>query len=156
MSEPLTLIRLPPHRHHGDEGAASVPLRVDRHTLAKRRWRAKADDGREFGFDLDAPLAHATCFFVDGKTCYVIEQQPEAVLEVAIATPEDAARLGWQIGNLHLGIQVLPAALRVADDPAAAQMLARAGIAYQRHDAVFCPLPAAGGHDHPHHDHAHG
>lgn len=152
MSDHLTLIRHLPH-HHPHEGAENVVLRADRHTLAKRRFRAKAADGREFGFDLDAPLEHGACFFVSEKICYLVEQQPEPVLEVPIATPEEAACLAWQIGNLHLGVEVLPAALRVADDPAAAQMLTRAGIAFQRHDAVFQPLHAAGGGHH--HDHSH-
>jgi len=152
MSDPLTLITHLPHHHH-DDGATHVSLRADRHTLAKRRWRGRAADGREFGFDLDAPLAHDACFFIDDKTRYLIEQLPEPVLEIAIATPEDAARLGWQIGNLHLVVQVLPAALRVADDPAAAQLLARENIAFQRRVAVFQPL-GRGGAPHPHH-HAH-
>ncbi len=154
MSEHLTLIRHVPHRHgtENDETPLII-LRVDRHTLAKRRWRAKAADGRDFGFDLPAPLAHGVCFFLDGATHYAIEQQPEPVLEIAIATPESAARLGWQIGNLHLLVQVLPAVLRVADDPAAAQMLAREGITFQRHDAVFQPLASATGHHHSAHAH---
>ena len=152
MSDHLTLVlELPPH-HHAGEGEA-VPLRADRHTLAKRRWRGKASDHREFGFDLAAPLTHAACFFFEGHTRYVIEQQPEPVLEIPIATPEDAARLGWQIGNLHLVVQVLPALLRVADDPAAAQMLTREGITFQRHEAVFQPLAAGATHHHPPHAH---
>jgi urease accessory protein len=152
MSDPLTLITHPPHHHH-DDGATRIHLRADRHTLAKCRWRGQAADGREFGFDLAAPLAHEACFFIDGETHYVIEQQPEPVLEIALATPGDAARLGWQIGNLHLVVQVLPAALRVADDPAAAQMLARENIAFQRRDAVFQPLGRGGAHHHHHHAH---
>ena len=150
MSNDLTLIHLVPFHTHVGEAETTIPLRADRHTLAKRRWRGKAADGREFGFDLAAPLAHGTCFFREGKDRYAIEQQPELVLEIPIATPENAARLGWQIGNLHLLVQVLPAVLRVADDPAAAQMLEREGIAFQRHEAVFQPLAAGAAHAHSH------
>jgi urease accessory protein len=152
MSDHLTLIHHLPSHHHEEGEAAPVALRADRHTLAKRRWRAKASDGREFGFDLAAPLLQHACFFVEGKTRYVIEQLPEPVLEIPIATPEDAARLGWQIGNLHLLVQVLPAVLRVADDPAAAHLLEREGIAFQRHDAVFQPLGAGAAHSHHAHE----
>ena len=35
---------------------AIVILTADRATLAKRRWRGVAQDGREFGFDLDHVL----------------------------------------------------------------------------------------------------
>ena len=36
---------------------AKISIPIDRYTLAKRRWRGVAEDGREFGFDLEAPLA---------------------------------------------------------------------------------------------------
>ncbi len=41
----------------------TVRISADRLTLAKRRWRGIADDGREFGFDLAAPLADGACVF---------------------------------------------------------------------------------------------
>jgi len=148
----LILIRELPHHHETDENFRRLVLRADRVTLAKRRWRGVAEDGREFGFDLAAPLSHDGCFFVDGEVRYVIEQQPEAVLEIPIATSEESARIAWNIGNLHFGIQVLPASLRVVDDPAIAQMLTREGVAFQRHTEVFLPLSSGGGH---HHHHAH-
>jgi urease accessory protein len=148
----LTLIRELPHHHDADENFRRVVLHADRVTLAKRRWRGVAEDGREFGFDLVAPVSHGDCFFIDGAACYVIEQQPEAVLEISVATPEEAARIAWNIGNLHFGIQVLPASLRMVDDLAIAQMLAREGIAFQRRTEVFLPLSSGGGH---HHHHAH-
>jgi urease accessory protein len=149
----LTLIRELPHRHKADENFRRLVLRADRVTLAKRRWRGVAGDGREFGFDLVTPLNHDDCFFTDGETRYLIEQQPEAVLEIPIATPEEAARIAWKIGNLHFGIQVFPASLRVVDDLAIAQMLAREGIAFQRRTEVFLPLSSGGGHHHHHHEH---
>jgi urease accessory protein len=149
----LTLIRGHLHHHDTDGKLQRVALRSDRVTLAKRRWRAAAADGREFGFDLASPLVHGDCFFLDEKSAYFIEQQPEPVLEIPIATPEEAACIAWKIGNLHLGIQVLPSLLRVVDDPAAAQMLTREGVAFQRHEAVFLPLATGGSHHH--HPHAH-
>ena len=44
-----------PLRGIGD-GLKTIPLRVDRVTLAKRRWRGSAEDGCEFGFDLAVKL----------------------------------------------------------------------------------------------------
>jgi urease accessory protein len=149
----LTLVRGHLHPHDGGEGIRRVVLRADRGTLAKRRWRGVAEDQREFGFDLTEPLGHDDCFFIEGSVHYVIEQGVESVLEIPVATPEEAARVAWNIGNLHFGIQVLPASLRVVDDPAIAGMLAREGISFQRHTEVFLPLAGSGG---PHHHHAHG
>ncbi len=147
----LTLIHEIPHGPlpPADE-TRRVVLRADRLTLAKRRWRGRAEDGREFGFDLARPLTHGACFLVEGAICYVVGQEPEAVLEMPVATLEEAAALAWQIGNLHLSAQVLPTALRVADDPAAAQLFAREHIAFQRRTEIFLPLGGT------HHHHAHG
>ena len=146
----LTLIHELPHGHPPGDRAWRVLLRADRLTLAKRRWRGRAEDGREFGFDLPTPLMHGVCFLVEDATCYVVEQEPESVLEMPVATLEEAAALAWQIGNLHLGAQVLPTALRVADDPAAVQLCAREHITFHRRTEVFLPL--SGAHQH----HAHG
>ena len=89
---------------------------------------------------------------MDGAARYVIEQSPEAVLEIPVATAEEAACIAWKIGNLHLGVQVLPASLRVVDDPAAVHMLTREGVTFARHHVVFHPLAASSSHLH-HHEH---
>jgi urease accessory protein len=150
MSE-LTLIQKLPH-HHGHHGHHHhVRLKADRTTLAKRRWRGVAEDGREFGFDLDETLGHGTHFFAEGETHYVLEQAPEEVLEIGVTTLEQAARIAWSLGNLHFGVQVLPDAVRVTEDPAVLQLLAREHIAFKRVSCVFQPL-SAGAH---HHDHSH-
>jgi urease accessory protein len=149
----LTLIQKLPHLHVDNRREVKLP--ADRATLAKRRWRGVAEDGREFGFDLDATLVHGTPFFAEEQTIYVIEQLPEPVIEIPVATTEEAARVAWNLGNLHFGVQVLPGAVRVPEDPAVIQFLAREGIKHARISAVFLPLSAASSHHHHHHEHAH-
>jgi urease accessory protein len=147
----LTIIR--GHLHgHGADRSKRVPLRVGRATLAKRRWRGTSENGREFGFDLDAPLAHGDSFFVEGDAIYVVEQIAETVLEIPIAEPESAARIAWSLGNLHLALEVVPQAVRVTDNPAARKYLENDGIAFEEKGCVFVPL-SSGAHQH---GHAHG
>ena len=86
------------------------------------------------------PINHGAHFFAVGETYYVIEQLPEEVLEIPVTTPEQAARVAWSLGNLHFGVQVLAGAVRVAEDPAVLQLLAREGIAFPARDLCF---PAA-------------
>lgn len=152
MSE-LTLIQNNPHPHgvYGHHVHVRVP--VDRTTLAKRRWRGVADDGREFGFDLEEPINHGAHFFAVGDNYYVIDQLPEEVLEIPVTTPEQAARVGWSLGNLHFGAQVVDGAVRVPEDPAVLQLLRREGIAFSRVTCVFQPLSAGAHHHHDHGDH---
>ena len=147
MAEPTIIQNIPrhcgphDHRHH-------VRLLANRATLAKRRWRGVAEDGKEFGFDLDEALAHGAHFFAEGTRHYVLEQTPEEVLEIPIASLEQAAQIGWSLGNLHFGVQVLPGAVRVTEDPAVLQLLVREGITFRRVTCVFLPLSAAAHHRH--------
>ncbi len=125
----------------------SVRVPADRITLAKRRWRGVAEDGTEFGFDLEKPLADGAPVFATDEALYVIAQKYEPILEVALGTDAPtAARLGWLIGNLHFPLEVVGSVVRVADDSALRQLFAREGIAFTACARVFHPL--AGGHHH--------
>jgi urease accessory protein len=127
-----------------------VVLTADRATLGKRRWRGVAEDGREFGFDLDEVLSHGSAFFREAGKCYVISQAAEPVLTIEIGQdPTRAAILAWQIGNLHFPIEVTTSTICCADDPAIRQMLQREQIAWRQATAVFRPF-AGTGHAHHH------
>lgn len=137
--------------HPPDPLPPTVPLRADRHTLAKRRWRGVAADGREFGFDLEHPLAGGEAIFATEAAVYRLEQSPETVLEVALTDATDAARLGWLLGNLHFRIAVADGLVHAPDDPAVVQLLEREHISYRSTQAVFRPLGSS--HSHGHHAH---
>jgi urease accessory protein len=128
-----------------------IRLAVDRLTLAKRRWRGVAEDGAEFGFDLERPIADGTAFHQTETDVYLIAQKYEPVLElgtVDLRSGADAARMGWLIGNLHFQIEVLDEVIRVVDDSAVRQMFDREGIKFTPCKRVFHPI--GGGHSHGH------
>ena len=136
---------------HADVAQPPVRLAVERLTLAKRRWRGVAEDGREFGFDLAAPLCDGDVFLAADAAAYVVAQKYEPVLELRIgdcglAIGADLARAGWLIGNLHFQIEVTAEVIRVVDDPAVRQMFEREGIAFAPCKRVFHPI--SGGHHH--------
>lgn len=121
-----------------------IKIPVERLTLAKRRWRGMAEDGCEFGFDLDAPLADGATVFQNETAAYVLAQKYEPVLEIALGTDSPtAARLGWIIGNLHFQIEVAGALVRVVDDAAVRQLFEREHIAFTACKRVFHPLSGA-------------
>jgi urease accessory protein len=139
----------------GSSAAQFKPVRlaVERITLAKRRWRGVAEDGAEFGFDLERPIADGAAFHQTSAAVYVIAQKYEPVLELRIAdcglrSGSDAARVGWLIGNLHFQIEVLEDVIRVVDDSAVRQMFEREGIQFTPCKRVFHPI--SGGHSHGH------
>jgi len=136
---------------NADATGPQIRLAVDRLTLAKRRWRGAAEDGREFGFDLTGPLRDGDAFFSGEAATYVIAQKYEPVLEVrsaevGVRSFTDAARLGWIIGNLHFQIAIAGDVVQVVDDPAVRQLFEREGIPFASCKRVFHPL--SGGHRH--------
>jgi urease accessory protein len=141
------------------ENLKAVSIPVDRHKLARRRWRGSAGDGVDFGFDLSEALSHGDCVYTTESTAYVIEQEPEACFLIALKEAREAARIGWMIGNLHFKAAFSDEGVLVQDDLAVEQMLNREHIHYHRVLRVFEPSKQGGhSHDHDHshrHDHGH-
>lgn len=145
-SEPIEVIR--GAIHLAEAARPVVLLKADRHTLAKRRWRGAAEDGRQFGFALEKPLQHGDRFFESDSHAYVIEQTHEPVLIVALTTAEAAARVAWQIGNLHFPLALRGNELVVEDDTAIRQLFERENIPFASAECVFQPLSGAFHHSH--------
>jgi urease accessory protein len=125
---------LPPEAH--------ITLYAERRQFLKRRWRAIADDGTEFGFDLDSRLTDGcVVFHQDGKD-YIVRQVPELVYEVIYESPAHAALVAWRVGNLHLPAQILPDRIHVLHDEAMNQLLASEGLAFTEPEVLFQPLKA--------------
>jgi urease accessory protein len=129
-------------------GKKLVVLKADRFTLAKRRWRGLAEDGADFGFDLEHPLKHGNIFFHGDDSDYRIEQTPEQVLRIPILSGTQSARIAWQIGNLHFPIAISDHYILAEDDLAVRQMLTREKILFTETTELFQPLLAVTGHGH--------
>ena len=117
-----------------------VVLRVDRLTLAKRLWRRVAEDGAEFGFELESPLRHGDVFWQTATARYVVEQHVEPVVEISLAlAPSAAAGIGWAVGNLHLELSAEADRLLAADEPAMRHLLERLQVPFTCTTALFRP-----------------
>ena len=141
-----------------DIDARRVTLRVDRIKLEKRRWRGTAEDGTDFGFEVENPIRHGQPFFESEGKVYFIEQLPEQVLETELKdSPSEAAKAGWTIGNLHMPLEVDGSVMRTADDPALHQLFNALGVPCRKTEAIFQPMRgSASGHSHGHsHGHQH-
>ena len=120
--------------------AQQIRLVAERRLFLKRRWRGVAEDGTEFGFDLESRLTNGCVFFQTDTHDYVIVQ--ELVYEVAVDSLAFAALVGWKVGNLHFPVEILADAVRITHDPAIAQLLEREGWAHREIAVVFNPLKA--------------
>jgi len=117
-----------------------ISLIAERFMFLKRRWRGVAEDGTEFGFDLDSRLHHGCVFYRNDVADYVIWQQEELVYQVAFESADFAALAGWKIGNLHFPVQIMERCLRVTHDPAILQLFERENWPYEEVAVVFNPL----------------
>ena len=69
----------------------------------------------------------------------------------------EAAEPGWQIGTLHMPVQVAADEIRVGDDPAVRQLFTGMGIAFSVKEEIFQPMKGSIGAGHSHaHSHDHG
>lgn len=123
-----------------DPALPEIALCVERLQLAKRIWRGTADDGTEFGFELERPLQPGDVFWQTTAARYVVRQQPEAVVEISLeVAPSAAAGIGWAVGNLHLELQAEPTRLLAPDEPAVRQLLERLKVPFKATTAIFRP-----------------
>ncbi len=138
MVRPMILVHAPLTDFNAD--LPIVAIKVERLKLAKRRWRGQADDGTDFGFEVAAPLRPDTCVWQSDTARYVIAQQPEPVLAIALDFPPCAAAgIGWAVGNLHLELMSEPRRLLAIDDRAVRQLLERIQVPFTPTTAVFRP-----------------
>lgn len=137
-----------PHPGSIATGKTAIAIQADRRTLAKRRWRAVAQNGEEFGFDLEHPLTNGTVVSDGDQESYIIEQTAEPILRIPFTEAKQAAYLGWMVGNLHFSAAFDTNAVLAEDDPAVRQMLDRNEIPFQEVEAVFEPTIVSRGHHH--------
>ena len=123
---------LPPERQ--------IVLAAERRLFLKRRWRGIAEDGTEFGFDLDARLIDGCVVFHKNGSDYLVRQLPETVYRIPFENPSHAALVAWKTGNLHLPAQILDEAILVLHDEAMTQLLAREGWSFTEPVVLFTPM----------------
>jgi urease accessory protein len=119
-----------------------VVLAAERRQFLKRRWRGVAEDGTEFGFDLETRLTDGCVVFQQDGKDYIVRQLPETVYEIPFESPAHAALVAWKTGNLHLPAQIFDSCLRVLHDEAMKNLLDREGWAYTEPTVLFQPLKA--------------
>lgn len=119
-----------------------VILHAERRQFLKRRWRGIAEDGTEFGFDLDERLSEGCVIFqCEGKD-YIVRQTPETVFRIPFESPAHAALVAWKTGNLHMPAQILDDSILVLHDPAMQQLLQREGWSFTEPELIFTPMKA--------------
>lgn len=119
-----------------------ITLFAERRQFLKRRWRGIAEDGTEFGFDLENRLADGGVIFHDEGRDFIVRQLPERVFEISFTSADHAALVAWKVGNLHLPAQIHAGCIHVLHDEAMAQLLLREGWDHSEPEVLFTPMKA--------------
>lgn len=120
--------------------SGQIALFAERRLFLKRRWRGKAEDGTEFGFDLESRLNDGCVVLQTEVADYVVRQEHEPVYVLFPRSMREAALLGWHLGNLHQPVEIRDGAYHAAHDPAVRQLLERERWPYEERTLLFNPL----------------
>lgn len=109
--------------------------------------------GRELGVRQPdgARVQDGDVLYADGSVVLAARIKPCTLLRVSLTGTEQAARLGYELGNRHLPIVIGDSALEVPYDEPTAQYLQKLGFAPERVEDVFKGSAAPRHHAH-HHD----
>lgn len=119
-----------------------IVLHAERRLFLKRRWRVTADDGTEFGFDLETRLIDGCVILHKNGFDHLVRQLPETVYRIPFESPAHAALVAWKTGNLHLPAQILDDSILVLHDEAMTQLLQREGWTFSEPEVLFTPMKA--------------
>jgi len=128
-----------------------VELAADERHL--RRIVLKGRGGTHFLLDLPqaTALRDGDGLMLDDGSIVRVAGKHEPLVEITAASPQQLARLAWQIGNRHTDIQVISDRLRIRRDHVLEEMLRGLGAKLAPIEAVFEPEPGAYAHQHHHH-----
>ena len=128
-----------------------IELAADERHL--RRVVLTARGGTRFLLDLPQATAlhDGDGLLLDDGSIVCVAGKREPLVEITAQSPQQLARLAWQIGNRHTDIQVIGERLRIRRDRVLEEMLRRLGANLTPVEAVFEPEPGAYAHQHHHH-----
>ena len=112
----------------------------------RRRIRMTDDDGDDFLLDLPSAvyLRDGDGLALEDGSIIAVRAALEDVADIHFATPDQAARIAWHVGNRHVPVQVLAeGGLRVGADAVLLAMVESLGAEVMRHSAPFQPEPGA-------------
>jgi urease accessory protein len=121
-------------------------------TAEERRWgrrRVTTTAGRALVLALPtgSVLRLGAVLHVAADWYVVVEGALEPVLAFKPASPEEALRVAFEVGNRHFTLALDGERVLVPDDPAMGHLLTRLDVRFERVRAVFVPIGMGHHHD---------
>ena len=153
--------------HHGNEAPSKTVVSVpfEWFELDKHRIFKVADDGTELGIQIEESLSDGDVLAVSPDKIYAVKINKTKLVRIPVKTMEEMGRLGFELGNRHLSLQITEKDVTIPYDEPTFEYLARLGFLPQIVEDVFsdyivCKAHGASNghshsHDHDHHEHDH-
>lgn len=125
----------------------------------KKRISKTASNGETIGVCIEETLKEGDVIAKEDDTIYVVSLQPEPLIQVEVSSMEEMGRLGFELGNRHLSLQIDHNIVRVPFDSPTFSYLQKLGFHVEKVEAKFqdyIVCKAHGNSDAHSHGHAHG
>ena len=148
------------------EGKQNVPVYLDWFRIGQSRLAVTAEDGTEFGLAIPGGIEEGQVIAITETAYYYIVLREIDLISIYIATKEEAARAGFELGNRHMSLKITDSKIQVPYDQPLYEYLQKLGfhIRVEKgdfNDYIRCRAHGAtdGGHSHGHsheaHEHCH-
>lgn len=146
-----------------------VEVPYDWFECERKRIRKVAADGAEFGVAVAAGVKDGDILFEDDTQVYVVTLKETRLIAIAVHSPAEAARIGFELGNRHLSLKITDTQISVPYDEPTFLYMNKLGfdakdVTGSFADYIQCKAHGASvssedhghdkGHDH-HHHHGH-
>lgn len=124
--------------------------------LEKKRISKTAEDGESFGICVQEPLKDGDILAKKGDTIYVVSLCPEHLIKVHVHTMPEMGRLGFELGNRHLSLEIGEDYIKVPFDQPTFEYLKKLGFEAKEVNEKFSHFIECKAHGHAHqHHHGH-
>lgn len=134
-----------------------IPVLYEWFECERRRIRKTAQDGMEFGIAIPGGVKVGDILYETETACYVVCLKEAHLISIAIHSTEEAARVGFELGNRHLSLKILSNKILVPYEAPTFRYLGQLGFTVSEEygsfgDFIRCKAHGTSDTDHHAHD----
>lgn len=118
--------------------------------LEKKRIAKTAEDGEAIGVCIQEPLKEGDIIGKKDNVIYVVELQTEHLIKIQVNSMQEMGRLGFELGNRHLSLQIQDNVVRVPFDLPTFEYLKKLGFQAEETEEKFTDFIECKAHGHSH------
>lgn len=119
--------------------------------LGKKRIKKIAEDGTEFGITVKEKLHPGDILSQTQDHIYIVEALPAHLIKICVHSMEEMGRLGFELGNRHLSLQIQENEVKVPFDAPTYEYLKKLGFCVEEVEESFDDYIECKAHGHTHH-----